>query len=130
MSDRFGFQFTKSIIPEKWILDGYVSIGSTGALSPTLASGGQTLPIWLKSITRNSAGNYTVVLTDSWATVPRINVEVIGADAFDGLQAQVILESTSGFQFVCYLPSTLVATDPSSGGGIQFIINVSNSVSV
>lgn len=126
MSDRWSFQFTKSLVPEKFLLDGYVSIGSTGELSPAT----QTLPIWMKSITHNSTGNYTVVLTDTWSGVVLPVIEVIGAAALDGVRAQVLSATASQFVFACFTTSTLAPVDPSSGGGLQFILHVVNSNSL
>ena len=130
MSDRYGYQFVKSLVPEKFFLDGYVSIGASGALSPTVASGSQTLPEWMLSITHNSTGNYTVVLTDTWSTLPLVSVETLGAGATDHLMAHVFSVTTSGFSFVLENTTTGTATDLTTGGGIQFKIKVGNSTSL
>jgi hypothetical protein len=142
MSDRYGYQFVKSLVPEKFILDGYVSIGSAGALS-------STLPEWMLSITHNSTGNYTVVMgrsqvnstvtvSDVWCGTLLPSIQVVGAGSSDHILAQVTAISVpvasnvatantaTTFTFQCYTASTLAAVDPSSGGGLIFTIFASN----
>ena len=128
MADRYGFQFTKALVPEVFLLDGYMSAGPDGYVDVT--NGTDTLPIWMSSIVRNSTGNYTVVLTDTWAGLPLVSVETLGAGATDHLMAHVFSVTTSGFSFVLENTTTGTATDLTTGGGIQFKIKVGNSTSL
>lgn len=131
MADRFGQQFSQTLVPGVVLLDGYQSVfGSSGALTA-----GQTLPLWVKSITRNSAGNYTVVLSDTWASV-HPQVEVYSNNAVLEMTAVVskIDNSVSGaggvnrFTFICQTSG--VATDPPSDGGFDIQVFAHNSTAI
>jgi hypothetical protein len=128
MADRYGFQFTKALVPEVFLLDGYMSAGPDGYVDVT--NGTDTFPVWMSSIVRNSTGNYTVVLTDTWSTLPLVSVETLGAGATDHLMAHVFSVTTSGFSFVLENTTTGTATDLTTGGGIQFKVKVGNSTSL
>lgn len=126
MADRFGQQFTQSLQGGLFVLDGYLSVGASGAIS------GQVLPLWMKSITRNSAGNYTVVLSDTWFSL-NPSVLVQGANAVTANVACVVLVNNSSgssqgvnqINFICNVAGT--AADVPSGGGLTFHVLAHNS---
>ena len=128
MADRFGQQFIKSLVPDVTILDGYMSAGPDGYVD--LTNGTDTLPIWMKSISRTSTGLYVVVMKDTWGDRLFVTVETLGAGATDHLVAHVYSVTTSGFTFVLENSTTGTATDLTTGGGIQFKIIAHNSTAL
>lgn len=138
MAQRFGFQFSKTLAPEVFLLDGYVNIGATGAVGAL----DNKLSLWVKSITRNSTGNYTVVLTDLWDSLGLVQAEVISNNsATDYSMVKVVsfqpgsVATTSPFatttaSIVIQVSSGGSAADPPSGGGIQFLVLAHNNVAV
>ena len=131
MADRFGYQFTQTLVPEVFLLDGYFSAGPDGYVD--ISNGVDTLPVWMKSIVRNSTGNYTVLTgyvngsTDFWASPLVPDITIIGAGASSHLVAQVISVSTSGFNFVLENSTTGTATDLPQNGGLYISVIAHNS---
>ena len=79
MADRYGFQFTKTLHPERWHLDGAVQIG-TGGVSTS------PLPIWISSVGATGVpanpsglftGIYDITLTDSWNALAFVGAQVV-----------------------------------------------------
>lgn len=128
MADRYGFQFTKALVPEVFLLDGYMSAGPDGYVD--VSNGTDVLPIWMLSITRNSTGNYTVVTTDTWASILMPTIIVVNAGASDHLVAQLLSTSQSGFTFVLENSTTGTATDLPTSGGLLMKLVVHNSTSL
>ena len=134
MADRYGFQFTKALVPEVFILDGYVgAVEASGLLT------GDTLPIWMSSIVRNSTGNYTVTLTDLWIGIPYVHVDVLSDNVSTDVTIVKVLSiklgSVSGGATT--LPTILLqvtsggsAADPPPNGGLMFDIRAHNSNSL
>lgn len=112
-NQRQTFQFTGRMQRSTIDLFAKVTIGATGAPTLTADSKGVT------SITRNSAGQYTVVLQDTYAMLIGYGVSMYSgtsaqAAPFNTLEADSI--STNGtfvIQFRAVDNST--ATDPASG---------------
>lgn len=123
MADIFGFQYSLTPQPGLVIIDGYLPCpDGYGDLATDV------MPLQVKSVTRNSTGNYTVLLTQTWAKLYP-HVDVIGADAVSGLIASVILVSNSvstnlGFnQFTIVVNTAGTPADVPVGGGLQLIIH-------
>src|ERR1035437_3338603 len=95
MADRFGQQFTKTLNPEVWILDGYMPAGPDGYVD--IANGVDLLPLWMKSIVRTGTGAYTVTMTDTWVSL-RPHVDIIGTGSSDHLLAHVFALTASSFK--------------------------------
>lgn len=97
-----------------------VSIGGTGACTLNSSPG-------IASITRNSAGNYSIVLQDSYASLKMFEVVQILSSAQD-LSFQLIAESVAStkiLNFVCLTGAS--ATDPTSGSKLLIKIDVKNT---
>ena len=78
MADRWGFQFPKTILPERWVLGGNVAVATGGVTGP--------LPIWVSSlgctgVPANPSGLFTGVydltLTDSWNGLEFFDAKVV-----------------------------------------------------
>lgn len=133
MADRYGFQFTKTLVPETFLLDGYLTVGVSGAVTSA------SLPIWMASITRNSTGNYTVVLTDLWTSLTSVQVDTLADnDPTDVTICKVVSKTpgsvsgttTTAAQFVFQVTSGGSAADPQNNGALMFDLNVKNSNSL
>ncbi len=119
MADR---NFNSKQALEKMVKELYanVSIGSSGAPTLNLSPG-------IASITRNSAGDYSVVLQDSYASLKMVEVSQIVASAQD-LHFQLVSEtvaSTKIVRFVCLTGAT--PTDPASGSKLLIKFDVKNT---
>lgn len=126
MANRFFQQFRFSL--EKQIVDLYfkVTIGAAGA--PTLVANGSK---GVKSIVRNSAGNYTVTLQDSYFKFLDLDVTTLNATGIPAAPAVGLI--TVGVNSVAaptinYVMSTGgVATDPANGDTLYGKVSVTNS---
>lgn len=99
-----------------------VSIGASGA--PTLVKAWGTT-----SITRNSAGLYTVLLDDKYTRLMDLHV-IQKVTSAENLVFQLVAESVNSaktVQFRCCASG--VATDPSSGSTLFITLNLKNSSS-
>lgn len=80
------------------------------------------------SVTRDSAGVYSLVLDDKYNRLVCFDVSLEAASAED-LVFQVLSEDVSGstktIQFVC--KAAAVATDPSDGSSLRVSVGLSNS---
>lgn len=101
-----------------------VSIGATGAPTLTIGKG-------ISSITRNSAGNYTILLQDSSPTLLDVTMTNFGASAAAAPLMRVVSEQVS----TAASPSLVIetcntsgtATDPASGEKLYIRIAVRNA---
>lgn len=133
------------------ILDGYIPIGATGAVLNTTTgtnldvTGGKIFfPKGIKSVTRNSAGNYTFVLgdanrvlTDNYHSLNSVELTPVcpTATAVYGQLASWNLTAgtpaVGGKYFnsltVQFVNGSGVATDPPNGGGFLFTFYLNNS---
>ena len=112
---------------EKTIVTLYadVTIGGTGA--PTLVAANSK---GIKSIVRNSAGNYTITLQDQYTRMYSFWVEFIKATAPTSPAMGIVAVNTKAagggtINFVNYSATT--PTDPASGEEMLCEINLSNS---
>lgn len=101
------------------------TIGSLGA--PTLVAASSK---GITSITRNSAGDYTVRLTDKYVgfltmSVKTQNASGISASPDVNLKAIGVTSATPTFEFVCSVGG--VATDPASGDTLYGQITLKKS---
>lgn len=121
MADRITYT-AEALDRETVVLFGHATIGATGA--PTLVAADSK---GIASITRNSAGDYTVVLQD---TYPRfLGGEIIqyGSTSQDltfHIKSHTV-STTKQFNFVCKTANT--ATDPTSGTELYWIVRLKNS---
>ena len=102
MSNRFYNQFALSLEKGKTFLFGKVAIGATGA--PTLDA---TNSKGIASITRNSAGKYTIVLQDVY-------------NRFLGFQPTLVVGTGTPAAPLCFVISETVATPATKNIVIQF----------
>ena len=102
-----------------------VTIGATGA--PTIVTKNSK---GLKSITRNSAGDYTMILQDQYYRLLNLSVLVIKATsaAASAITLKAVNTKAAGgasIEFVMF--AAAVATDPASGEELLIEIELSNS---
>lgn len=108
------------------------AIGATGAVGTITRNRG------ISSIVRNSAGDYTLNLKDSWNALVGYNFDVIvsGPAATDGtwslLKARTLgATSTPSVEFVCFTNNgTQTAADPKSGSIISGWLDVQSGRAV
>lgn len=112
VSHQYRSQFRYSYAGRLCDLLAQITFGSTGA--PTLTGGRDVVA----SVTRNSAGNYTIALTSQAQAVLGLNLMITNATAPSApliyMVSQAVNTSTPSF-IVQYTNSTGTATDPSSG---------------
>jgi hypothetical protein len=97
-----------------------VSIGGTGA--PTLTS-----KVGVTSITRNGAGDYTVVLDDKYNSLKMAEVSHLATSAQD-LNFQLHSETVSSTKTVRILCLTgATPTDPASGTIVRIKLDLKNT---
>ena len=122
MSNFAGRIFNRKQALEREIKDGYVriSIGASGA--PTLTAG----PLGA-SITRNSAGNYSLTLYDKYAALKSFRAILLDSTAED-IRFQLHSETVSTTQIVRFLCLTdATETDPSDGSVILIKMDLKNA---
>lgn len=106
----FQFRYSK----ERMMIDLYckVAIGSTGA--PTLVTGSRK---GIASIVRNSAGNYTVTLSDVYNRILGANFNFVASAGPAAPLVSVVSETVSGSKTVIIQCADIAgdATDPASG---------------
>ena len=130
MANTYGYigQF-KTDRPGVWEIDGYVSIGESG--NPSL----NTVPSGIvKSVKRNSTGNYTMTLQENWYSMLYVNVKTMIPS---GLSPQYVncqmLNTNIGYSnvsnpvinFITNVSGT--PTDPPAGSGLTYIVVLKNS---
>lgn len=125
MANRFFNQFRLSL--EKQVVDlfGRVTFGSTGA--PTLDAVNSK---GIKSIVRNSAGNYTVTLSDSYVRLLLAKHIFISASAPASPSLYIASETVktpSGPAIVLQFNAAGTATDPASGEEVRLQFVLKNS---
>lgn len=125
MADRllnqFGATFEKAVVT----IFGDVTIGATGA--PTLVAGKSK---GIKSIVRNSAGDYTVQFADKWNKFLGFWVGMIKATAPSSptMSVKAInMQAAGGATVEFVLFTGAVATDPASGEELYIEASFGNS---
>ena len=112
---------------EKEIKDLYanISIGGTGAPTLNKVAG-------IKSVTRNSAGDYTIVLEDRYVALKFFKAIHIKSSAenltFQVKAHNVASASAPSIEFLCLTAGT--PTDPASGDVLLIKIEVKNTSAV
>lgn len=98
-----------------------IAIGASGAPTITKALG-------ITSITRNSAGLYTMVLNDKYNRLMSVQISQLVSSAQD-IVFQLVSETVSAStkNIVFRAQAAAVATDPASGSRLLIQINVKNS---
>lgn len=129
MANRYGNQFWYSLVPNKWSLFGLAAIGATGA--PTINASKSK---GFTSITRNSAGNYTLVLQDVWVDFLGFQATVLDSGANTVCTVYVVSQAvaTSGTRTIVFqcLDFAGLAVDPRNGASIYWEAILKNSNAV
>ncbi len=113
--------FHKRQTLEREVKDLYakIAVGSTGA--PTISVG-----YGIASIVRNGAGDYTVTLTDKYASLKFFEVQHLSSSAQDlGFQIHSESMSSKTVRFLCLTGAT--PTDPASGKSLLLKFEVKNT---
>jgi hypothetical protein len=129
MANRFFNQFSLGLEKAPVRLYAKVAIGASGA--PTISAANSK---GVASITRNSAGNYTIVLQDTYVKLMSIsakgqNSTGISASPDMGVKTISVTSLTSPSVNVVFSTGG-VATDPASGDTLYFEIVLSNSTAL
>lgn len=126
MANRRMFQFRLSLQRDIVDLSLKAAIGATGAptISTTDAKG-------ITSITRNSAGKYTILLQDNYAALMSAQVTVLNATASAAPITQLISEQVSNATtpqvVVQCLDAAGAAADPDNGATLMVSIMLRNA---
>ena len=127
MANRRTYQFVGNNIAGVTRVLGKVTVGASGA--PTLITTGvKTNNGYITSITRNSAGYYTLALADAWNALLCLNIATInstGISASGSVNVKTDAVTTKSLRFVCSTGG--VANDPASGDILLIDILLKNS---
>jgi len=119
MSDS-NFYRVQSKERETKIVHAEVAIGASGAPTITSAKG-------VASIVRNSAGDYTVTLSERYSRVLSMSV-LLKAAAAEDLTSQLVSETVASTKTINFLTlAAAVATDPSNGASLFIRLELKNS---
>lgn len=128
MANRRFNQFSASLINNHRMLSLKAAIGASGAptISTSYAKG-------FASITRNSAGNYTLLLQNNYQALLCVSGIVLHASASAAPIMQVISEQVANVTtpqlIVQFLDAAGAAADPDDGATIMIAIQLSDSSS-
>lgn len=124
MANRRFYQFRLALEPQVSELFMQVSFGSSGA--PTLSAANSR---GISSIVRNSAGNYTITLSDRYSRFLMLNKIAISSAAQAAPEFRVVSEAVSNATptIVVQFSAAGVATDPASGEAAKMQIILKNS---
>jgi hypothetical protein len=127
MANRWMNQFFLSFVKGKAVIYGQFSVGAAGA--PTLSAVNSQ---GVASITRNSAGRYTIVLQDTWVKFLQYASNVTLSGSAPAVKSYYVVSQTVSAPatknlVVEYLNSGGTATDPDNGAVINFEIVLNNS---
>jgi hypothetical protein len=115
-------QFNFSFSAKPVVLRMQVSFGSSGA--PTISSGG----MGISSITRNSAGDYTILLSKKFANLMMLNSMMISSSAPAAPELRVKADAVaSAGSLEIVFSAAGVATDPASGEKVLLEIVLNDS---
>ena len=125
MANRRFYQFRFSLEPQVTDLYAHVTFGAAGA--PTLDASQSR---GITSITRNSAGNYTILFNDNYNRLMMVNNLFVSSTAAASPEFRVSVDSVAsttapGITFVYSVGG--VATDPASGEQSRMQISLKNS---
>lgn len=136
MANRWGNQFTHSLIKDVWNIYGKVTFGDTGA--PTLVQGAPAASPGIVSVTRNAQGEFTFVfgtqtgMLDVWPRFLDASVVFLSASGEAAAPIMSITTDSSATAGTCSIKIRLVdyagaETDPASGEAGYFKFTFSNS---
>lgn len=127
MANRRSYQFVGNNVAGVSSIFAKVTVGASGA--PTLVSTGVSgNNSYISSITRNSAGDYTLALADAWNALLGLKVTTVnatGISAAPDVNVKTDAVTTKSLRFVCSVGG--VATDPASGDTLLIQISLKNS---
>lgn len=127
-TQRMGFQFRYSFERDVYEIFAKINIGASGA--PTIASGNAK---GITSITRNSAGKYTILLESSYNRLLDVSCQPISgtspmaAPIHTVVSEQVATAAAPNVVLQFYAIDNTTATDPASGEVLLIRIAVRNS---
>jgi len=129
MANRWFNQFSFSLVKAKVFLFGKVAIGASGA--PTISTANSK---GITSITRNSAGKYTLVLQDQYAAFLNVHASVLLASGLPAVLGYAVVSeavaSTAKTIVIQFLDAAGAAADPDSGAVLYFTIILNNSSAI
>lgn len=139
MANRWFNQFQNTLDKGIVELHGRVSIGASGAptlqkmtAAETYATASSNGYAGIKSITRNSAGDYTIVTQDKYVRFISVIVIFItpttGVPAAPSVAVKAMNATTPTINIVCSDLETPAATDPASGETMLIKIIAQNSL--
>lgn len=120
MANR-GFHRIQALEKEVKELYALITFGSSGA--PTLTTGHG-----ITSITRNSTGDYTLVLQDKYVSLKCVSgtfEKTTGEDIRLQMKSETVSATTKAINFLTLTSAS--ATDPSSGAKLYLRIDVKNT---
>jgi hypothetical protein len=123
MANRRLFQFRYSYERDLVDILAKVSFGATGAPTLSNAKG-------VKSIVRNSAGNYTITLTDSFPSLRDLSVRAVSASAPAAPILYVTADNSSAATpniVIQFANTSGVATDPANGEAVLLNLVLKNA---
>lgn len=127
MANRRMYQFAGNNVAGVSRIFAKVAVGASGA--PTLTTSGVSgNNSYITSITRNSAGDYTIALADAWNALLDIVVRfqsATGIPAAPAVGIKTNAVTTKSLGFVCSTGG--VATDPANGETMFIHITLKNS---
>lgn len=125
MAQRSFSQFRYSNKKQVYDIYGQFSVGASGA--PTLASN-----IAVKSVVRNSAGNYTITFTDAYFAFLMFQAAFKNSSGIEASpNVGIIAVSVTNPATINFVMSTGgVATDPASGDVVYFQATFNNSSAI
>lgn len=127
MANKYGYQFGYSPEAQVWKLYGKVTIGATGA--PTLVAASSR---GFASITRDSAGLYTIVLSDVWpkllnASFQQLLASGLSAAPICGLISETVATPATKDLVVQFADAAGAAADPDDGVTLYIELTLKNS---
>lgn len=131
MANAYLNQFRKSYEKEVCDIFGNVSVGTTGA--PTLNTSALASSKGIKSIARNSAGNYTITLQQPWVKLLNVDATITNTTGIASAPSIGILTTGTNVASVSAPTVQIVfstggtATDLASGSTILLQITVGNT---
>jgi hypothetical protein len=120
--NQFGLALEKSVV----CLYGQFTVAAAGA--PTLVAAKSK---GIASVVRNSAGNYTITLQDTYIDLLMLDVIIQNATAPAAPSFRIVSQTVSAAAtkaiVIQFATSAGTATDPGSGERILFAIDLKNS---
>jgi len=121
MANRRTYQFIGNNIPGVSHIYVRVNIGAAGA--PTLVANNG----FISAMVRNSAGDYTITLTDAWNALLGVQVTNVVSAAAAAPDMRVKTNSVTSKSLGIVFSSAGTATDPASGEILLLDIVLKNS---